>query len=67
MVGRTNKQLTHLHVKNLLGIGGSIFTLDELRAHSELHPPLSEMLIYAYYYYWIENTLKFLKLFELYL
>jgi hypothetical protein len=42
----------------LLGIGGSIFTLDELRAHSELHPTLSSMLIYAYYYYyyWIENT-----------
>ena len=53
-------------INNLLGIGGSIFTLDELRAHSELPPTLSKMLIYAYYYYyWIENTLKFLKLFEL--
>jgi hypothetical protein len=48
------------------GIGGIIFTLDELRAHSELPPTLSQMLIYAYYfYYWIENTLRFLKLFEL--
>ena len=26
---------------NFLGIGGSIFTLDELHAHSELPPTLS--------------------------
>ena len=49
----------------LFGTGGSISLLDEQRAQSALPPTQSQMLIYAYYYqYWIENTLKFLKLFD---
>ncbi|XP_031672043.1 uncharacterized protein LOC116361870 [Oncorhynchus kisutch] len=47
--------------------GDPVFSLlDERRAQSKLPPTLSQMEIYAYYYYWwTENTLQFLKLFEL--